>query len=378
VSARNGTRLGVGVVGSGDVAPAYLKGILANAGLRLIGCAGRSVERTRAVAERFSTDAFSVAELLATPEVDVVLNLSAPQDHAAVTEAALRSGKHVYSEKPLAASEPEGDALIAIARDLRLHLACAPAPWLGPAQQTARSLIDLGAIGTVVGATTAMVYPGPDLFHHHPSALFAEGGGPLFDMGVYDVSALHHLLGPVDRVGAYGSRLHEERTIRHGVRAGDRFAVTVPTHVAAVLRFAAGPVATMTVSFDGFATRMSGLEIHGSCGTIRLPPSNTFDGPVLLSTTRDEWRPVEPVLTGWSEDLWIIGLLDLTDAIRRGTLPRCSAIVARHVMATLHAIDRSLGNGRQEVVGHGCSRMPTLPSDGYQRFRRSGTDCEVV
>lgn len=355
--------LGIGVVGTGDIAPAYLAGIIASDRLQLRGCAGRNPGRTAVLADRFATRASTIDDLLGDPAVELIVNLTTPRDHAALTRAALVAGKHVYSEKPLALDLAEADALIDLAEASRLILACAPATPLGPAQQTARRLIDEGAIGDVVGAATTMVYPGPQLFHANPAALFAPGAGPLFDMGVYDIAALCALLGPVAAVSAMGRRSGDERQVLAGPNAGDCFPVQVPTHIVATLRFAAGPLATMTLSFDGFASGAPGVELIGTTGTLRLPPANRFDGEVALSTVRDQWRAVDVTNRRWSDDGWIIGLLDTAAAIRGGHPPSCSALAARHHLAVLAAIGRSIGQPRTIVLRGATDGLPSTISE---------------
>jgi predicted dehydrogenase len=110
----------------------------------------------------------------------------------------------------------QAEGLIALSRERGLTLACAPATFLGPAQQTARRLMDAGELGQVLGASTTLVYPGPDQWHHDPAALFGPAAGPVFDMGVYDVTALVNLFGPVARVSAAGGSARSQRAVGTG------------------------------------------------------------------------------------------------------------------------------------------------------------------
>ena len=235
---------GIGVIGTGDITPRYLAGIAAASGLKLVGIGHRgeassqAQARARALADRFGGAAMPIADLLAAADVDVVVNLSAPLDHAGVTRASLLAGKHVFSEKPLAATVAEAAELLRLADDTGRTLTAAPATPLGPLQQQARAIVDSGALGTIAGAAATLVYPGPDRWHHNPAPLFGRAAGPLHDMGIYDIAALTGLMGPVSHVAGFGRRLHAERRIGKGPAAGSAFPVAVDTHVTALLAFA--------------------------------------------------------------------------------------------------------------------------------------------
>ena len=369
---------GIGVIGTGDIAPRYLAGIAAAKHLRLVGIGRRneaaSIDRAAALAARFGSAAMDVDGLLASPEIDVIVNLSAPLDHAGITRAALRAGKHVYSEKPLAASVDEAAALVALAADLGLVLSVAPATPLGPLQQQARGIVDSGVLGAVAGASATLVYPGPDKWHHNPAALFGAAAGPLFDMGVYDIAALTALLGPVAQVTAFGRRLHNERRVRQGPAAGRLFPVGVDTHVTALLGFVAGPLATLTLSFDGFGSAAPGLEIYGDKAAIRCGRSSSFTGDAALSQRFGEWHPIDRAPDGWNDGwddaLWIIGLLDHIAAIADGSEPRCAGRHALHDLAVLEGITTAIAERRIVDVGHSCAPPPPLPPGAYAALRQ--------
>lgn len=345
----------IGLVGLGDIAGRYADTLQAAPGVTLV--AGASSSPERALARRsFAMPILSVDDLFARSDVDLVVNLTPPTAHAEITRRALVAGKAVYSEKPLATTLDEARDLIALAEASRCVLACAPATPLGPAQQTARRLIDGGEPGTVWGAAATLVYPGPDLWHHDADRLFARGAGVVMDMGVYDVTALVHLLGPVERVTAGGGRVQTERTIPAGSRAGQRFPVQALTHAVALLSFVGGATATVTLGFDGPGARRTELEIYGSQATLALPRSGEFAGEMTISRAFGRWEPVPP-LFGWSDAAWPIGVLDTADALRTGRPPRASADMALHVLEVLLAIERSVAEGLTVEIGS----RPTRP-----------------
>ena len=278
-----------------------------------------------------------------------------------MTGAALRARKHVYSEKPLADTVVRARSLMRLAWRHQVLLGCAPATFLGPALQEARRLQDAGTLGQVLSARGVMVYPGPDHWHHAPAALFGPAAGPLFDMGVYPVTALVALLGPIRRVCANGGRARATRIVRAGPRAGEAFDVTVVTHVEALLTFASGPSATLTLSFDGVSSSSPGLEIFGTRGSLNLPQPGQFDGPVALSTRFGQWDDATPE-AAWPETGWLAGLHAMADHL---TEPQAGHVwpepaLALHVLEALTAIERACKTGRIQTVKSVCNRPAPL------------------
>lgn len=355
----------IGLLGAGDIAGRYAETLARAPGVRLVGAAGRSFEA--AGARLPGVPILSADDLLRPDVVDLIVNLTPPQAHAETTRRALRAGLHVYSEKPLATTLEDARDLIALAARSNRVLACAPGTILGPAQQTARRMIDAGELGRIWGAAATLIYPGPDLWHHDADRLFAPGAGAVFDMGVYDVAALVHLLGPVRRVAAGGGRARDERTIQAGPRAGERFPVVALTHASALLFFERGATATLTVSFDGPGARRSELEIYGTDGTLGLPRSGDFAGACHLSRAMGRWDEVAPVFP-WEGAAWPIGVLDAADAVRTGREPRASATQAFHVLDVLIAINRAIATETLVDVASTTERPDPMPADLFARL----------
>ena len=191
----------IGVVGTGNISKAYAEKIGSLADLELIACADLDPAR----AQQFATEhgvplVLTPDTLVEHPDVDVVLNLTVPVAHAGVTSAALEAGKHAYSEKPLAIDLADGRALVDLARGKGLRLGCAPDTFLGAGLQTCRGLLDAGAIGTPLAANAFFHGSGPESWHPDPEFFYKRGAGPLFDVGVYYLTALVALLGPVSRI----------------------------------------------------------------------------------------------------------------------------------------------------------------------------------
>ncbi len=355
--------LGVGVVGCGRISGVYLENLRAMRAARAVACADLHPARAAAAAAAHGVRALPVDDLLADPAVDIVLNLTVPAEHAAVSRAALRAGKHVYSEKPLAADAGEGRELLALARRLGLLVGCAPDTFLAGAWDTARELIAAGAIGRPAGASAAMHTAGPELWHPDPAFFYRRGGGPLFDMGPYYLTALVHLLGPVERVVAAAGRARTTRTIGSGARAGTEFAVEVDTHVSGVLVHTGGAITTLTTSFEVVASTQPRIEIHGTEGSLSVPDPNRFDGDVALRPRgADGWTVLAPS-AGDVGAARGIGVLDLAVNHAAGRPHRASAEVAVHVLDVMETLLAAAHQRSGLQVSTSCERPAPVPLD---------------
>ena len=282
----------IGLVGCGVISQAYARKLAALDGIELVACADLERERAQALAKEYGIPrVLETRELVASDEVDVVLNLTIPAAHAEVSAAAIEAGQSVYSEKPLATTLEEGRRLIADAAAREVRVGCAPDTFLGAGLQSCRALIDAGAIGEPVAASGFMLAPGPELWHPGPEIFYRRGAGPLFDIGPYYLTALVSLLGPIRRVSGSARITHAEREIRSEPLRGTMMPVEVPTHVSASLEFAAGPIATLVMSFDVQSSRHRNIEIYGTEATLSVPDPNTFGGPIQIRRLEDEsWR----------------------------------------------------------------------------------------
>ena len=208
----------------------------------------------------------TVDDLLADPEVELVLNLTIPAAHAEVALRAIAAGKSVYGEKPLAATLDEAREVLAAGDAAGVRVGCAPDTVLGTGIQTARKALDDGLIGAPISASATFVAAGHERWHPNPDFYYQPGGGPLLDMGPYYVTALVTLLGPVVSVIGAASQTRDTRTIGSGPRAGEVIPVAVDTHVTGVLQHESGVLSTITMSFDGRRLGRRSSRFTGSSG----------------------------------------------------------------------------------------------------------------
>ena len=356
----------IGIIGCGAISGAYLKNVPRFPGMEAVAVADLDAARAQARAAEFNVPKVCTpAEMLADPEVEMVINLTVPRVHAEVSVAALTAGKSVYSEKPLAVTRAEGERLLEAAAHAGadVRLGCAPDTFLGGGLQTCRKLIDDGWIGEPVAATAFMVGHGHEHWHPDPAFYYQAGGGPLFDMGPYYLTALVHLLGPVHTVSANARTTFAERTVTSQPRHGERITVETPTHVAGQLEFHGGAVASMIMSFDVWGAELPKLEIYGTEGSLSAPDPNVFGGVVRVKRFRDEWREF-PLSHGYTDNSRGLGAADMALALRTGRPHRASGELAFHVLDIMTSTLESAEAGRRLELGSRCDRPAPLPMGG--------------
>lgn len=361
-----GDPLTVGIIGAGKISAAYASTLTTLPRVALTHVADLDASRAAALAAGlFDVRAVPVSDLMST--VDIVLNLTIPRAHASVALAALAAGRHVYGEKPLATTTAEARTVLTAAAEAGLRVGCAPDTVLGTGIQTARAALLAGEIGTPVAATAFMVTPGHERWHPDPEFYYQPGGGPLFDMGPYYLTALVTLLGPVLRVTGMGATPRAARTIGSGPRAGTTFPVTVPTHQTGILEHASGALTTLLMSFDVWAGRLPRIEVYGSDGTLSVPDPNHFAGPVHLYTGATEaWHELPPS-AGYVDAARGLGVADLADALRAGIPHRASADLAYHVLDVMESLHIAASTATTVTVASTCtvpSPVPLTPAAG--------------
>ncbi len=339
-------RVGIGVIGCGNISGAYLTAAKAFPVLDIRALADRDPAAATARGAEFGVPAVSVDALLADPAIEIVLNLTVPRAHVAVGRQIVAAGKHAYSEKPFGIAFAEAAELAAEAARRGLRLGCAPDTFLGGAHQAARALLDDGRLGTPVGGTAFFMCPGHERWHPNPDFYYQAGGGPMLDMGPYYITDLVNLLGPVARVAGMAPAPRPTRTITSAPRAGETIAVEVPTHVAGSLAFVSGAVVSVVMSFDVPGHRHLPIEIYGTEASLLVPDPNWFGGEVSVLPKGGEWTPVAVDLPWTDANYRSLGLADMAAAIRQGRPHRASGDLALHVLEVMEAFGRSAESGR--------------------------------
>ena len=373
--------LRVGLIGCGRISDIYIQNCQTFPEIDLAACASLDITESRAKAAAYGIPKVCTPQnIFDDPTIEAVLNLTIPAAHAEISLAALRAGKHVYAEKPLATSLDQGQAILDLAQAKGLLVGNAPDTFMGGRWQSCRALIDQGVIGKPIGAQVFVGTHGVERHNPNPDFYYQTGGGPLLDLGPYYLTALVFLLGPLSRVSGLARRTFDRRQIENGPRNGEWMPVEVDTHVISQLEFAAGAVGSMTMSFDVWDSENPRLEIYGEEGTLCIPDpdpvlgANIFGGEVWYRqrnssrwshqprpSGRDDWLVADNAF-GFNENSRGLGLLDLAYAAREGRKPRADGTMAQHVLEAMLTILKSAeGGGSMLTLNTTCTRPEPLP-----------------
>jgi predicted dehydrogenase len=337
----------VGVIGCGAISGAYLGMSKSFPVVEIAACADLNVDAAKGAAEKFGIPKVSsVDELIADPAIEIILNLTVPKAHVPISLRAVEKGKHVYLEKPLGVNRSEGQQLMDAARKKGVKIGCAPDTFMGAGIQTARKLLDDGAIGRPVAFTAFMMCPGHEHWHPSPEFYYEVGGGPMLDMGPYYLTSLLNFFGPVKRISGAASIAIPERTITSKAKFGKKITVETPDHIAGTIEFANGVVGTIITSFATRFAQYDGkqpITVFGTNGTMRVPDPNNFDGPVAVRTIEDADFVEKPhtFVKGYGRS---VGLADMAVAIRSNRDFRANG---EQAMAVLDAMQAFLDSSQQ-------------------------------
>ncbi len=345
----------VGIIGCGNISPVYFAACKRMEALELIGCADMVFERAQARAAEHNTTAYTVDDLIDKSDAEILINLTIPAAHGDIGLRALSAGKNVYNEKPLALGREQARAMLDLAKQKGLRVGGAPDTFMGAGLQTCRKLIDDGVIGRPLAATAWMLSGGPEGWHPDPEFFYAPGGGPMFDMGPYYVTALVTLLGPVKRATGSAGSAYGERRIGSGAKKGQTINVQIPTHIAGVLDFEGGAIGTLVTSFDIKGWEI-GIHIYGTEGTMILPDPNTFGGPVRVKPMRAAEFATYHLTHGYDTQSRGLGVADMAYALRSGRAHRASGALCYHVLDIMHAIHDASREGRHILLDSGVQR----------------------
>ena len=358
------SKVNVAVVGCGNISGIYLENLTRTFdNVNVYAIADLIPANTKAKSEQYGIERImTLEEILADENVQIVLNLTTPPLHYSISKQALLAGKHVHSEKPLSISYAQGKELVEIAEEKGLFLGCAPDTFLGGGIQTCRKIIDDGLIGEVIGANAFMMCHGHESWHPNPAFYYQVGGGPMFDMGPYYLTALVSLIGSVDSVAGMTHTSFPTRRVTSQPNYGQIVEVEVPTHVNGLLRFHNGAVGNIITSFDVWGSKLPWIEIHGTRGSIQVPDPNGFGGQVMLRQYFDNDFKPYPTTFGYTENSCGLGVWDMADCILTGRKDlRASGKLALHVLEIMEMIHVSSDNKAQVDLQTKVERPTPMP-----------------
>lgn len=331
----------IGIIGCGNISSIYFKNLTSGIWpqLDLIACADLDLERAKKSADAFSrVQVMDVQDLIASTEVELVVNLTIPQAHYPIALQVIHAGKHHYSEKPMALCAKESKHLLVEALKSGVQIGCAPDTFLGAGLQTAIDAIQSGKIGQVVSVTGQMICRGHEGWHPNPEFYYQKGGGPLLDMGPYYLTAMVAMFGKIKNVKAFNRKTFEQRTITSQAKNGTIIPVEIPTHTTSLLEFESGVIGTIVTSFDAHPNpSMPKISVHGTKGALEVPDPNTFGGKVLLIDENKETKTLN-LVNSFDENSRGLGVSDMVNSIEKGVLHQASGELASHILEVMEKI----------------------------------------
>ncbi len=345
------------IVGCGNVATRYVENIASYPNVENLGFADVAPERAEDFAAKHGGKAYAdLAAVLADPDVDCVVNLTIHHAHFEVVTACLQAGKHVHSEKPLAMTSREANALVALAAEKNLRLSSAPTTFLGEAQQTAAKALRDGGTGPIRLVYAEINHGRIETWHPNPAPFYDVG--VMFDVGVYPLAVATALFGPAVKVTAYGKVLFPDRK----TQTGEPFTVTTPEFILAAVEFASGPVMRLTTNFYNAGGKQgSSMEFVGDLGNVYLESSYMFNAKVERAEFGKHYEPVELVRAPFDGIEFGRGVQDLAEAIAEGRPHRAAGEQAAHIVELIEAIHTGIKTGQPVEISSTFVPPPPMP-----------------
>lgn len=359
----------VGIIGCGNICDEYLEGSKFFHQYEITACADILKERSDKMAEKYGIKAMTVDEILADPDIEIIINITVPKVHGLVDRQILEAGKHVFSEKPLGVDLEEGKSVLALAKEKGLKIGCAPDTFLAAGIQTSLKILRDGWIGDIVAVNANFIGGSPMGWHPNPDSFFQKGSGPMLDMGPYYVTALVALFGPIRKVTGVSFSYTKKKTVTFPIeRIGEFVDVEVPLHNNAIYEFESGLKCNFTCSFDVIGgTKSRPFEVYGTKGTLFVPDPNHYASPVILRMAGQEER-IMPFSHGFTEDTRGLGVADLAASIQNNREPRSSGELACHVLDALTAVYRSSDLERPVELTTACRQPDMVPDNLLKGF----------
>ena len=332
----------IATIGCGVISQIYLQNLTTRfPNVKVKSCCAQHMESAQKRAEQFGIQASTVEEVLADPEIDMVVVLTPPSSHYSLIKQALLAGKHVYTEKVLSLTVAQAKELCDLANEKNLYLGSAPDTFMGSAWQKGAQLINEGTLGPVTGFDV-YINRNMDLIACEYPIVRLAGGGVLYDFGVYHLTALTHLLGRVKEVCGI---MENNKPIRVGTVEGTpdfgkEYAFDNEAQVTALLRMESGVVGTFTINGESVPEDLCNFRIYGEKGVLALPNPNFFGGPLKLTHSGADWEDVPNDLP-FSDNSRGLGPSEMVQAMEEGRSNVANKERALHVLAVMEAIVES-------------------------------------
>lgn len=340
-------KINLGIIGCGSVCEMYLDYLSSRTEVCLFSCSDINFELSRNIASKYGIKKIlTVAEMLADKDVDIVLNLTNPLSHFKINYDVLKSKKHLFCEKPYAINSKDAGIILGLAKKNRLLFYTAPDTYLSDAYKSAKDFMDGGGIGNVFSVNIISTCRSVEIWHPNPDFFYQKGAGPLFDRGVYYLTALVFLFGKIKSVGCYSDNYIANRIYKKGLLTRE-ISIESRTHYSVIIKFQSGITATLMISFDTAPNpeNTDVMTIYGSNGVINIPTPMEYDGDARIYDSNSmKWKNIkEKRNAGYylKGDVRGVSIIEMIDELRNCRLNYDNATIASHIIVVMEAIEKA-------------------------------------
>lgn len=350
------------IVGCGGISDAYLNTMINKFKiLDVVGCYDRHPGKVQAKAQKYGIKALSMEEILADASIEMVVNLTTPTSHYPVIKQLLEAGKHVYTEKVLSVELEHAAELVKIANQKNLYLGAAPDTFLGSAIQTARYVVDSCMLGEVTSCYSTLTRDG-EIFSRAFPFTAMPGGGIGFDVGIYHITALLSILGPVREVSGVVRTRNPERGDYSLGHFGESFQIQCENLMAGILQFECGTIGNILFDANSIFTapERPSLVLFGTMGVMYMADPNQFGGEVKLILKGNNEPFVMQQSHAFSDEYRGLGVAEMAWSLRKNRKNRANKEMAYHALEVLHGIVKSSETKFNQVMGSTFEKMPPI------------------
>jgi predicted dehydrogenase len=354
------------IVGCGAISNAYLNTMINKFKiLDVVGCCDRNPDKAQTMAQKYGIKVLTLDEILADDSIEIVVNLTTPTAHYPVIKQLLEAGKNVYTEKVLSVELEHAAELVKIADQQDLYLGAAPDTFLGSAIQTARYVVDSGMLGDITSCFCALTRDGDILNRAFPFTT-KPGGGIGFDVGIYFITALLSILGPVKEVSGIVQTRKPERPDYSLEHFGESFRVECENLMAATVQFDCGTVGNLLFDSNSIfiLPEKPSVVLFGTMGVIYMADPNSFGGDVRVILKGNNEPFTMQQSHAFSSECRGLGVAEMAWSMRMGRKNRANKELAYHALEVLHGIVKSSATKSNQVMKSALEKMPPLPR-GY-------------
>ena len=333
--------MNIGIIGCGAISNQYMIGLNKHKkDIEVTACADIDKNKADQFSKEYNTKTLSVDELILSDEIDIVVNLTPPLSHFEISYKSLKNAKHVFSEKPIALTIDEGKKLFSTMKENNVYLYSAPDTFLGPAFKKAQELLSSNKIGKIIGGSANFTSHGVEGWHPNPEFYYKNGGGPLFDMGPYYLTALVKALGPVQEVIGYSKKTFDKRNVENPEVNYKEINVDVDTHYFGLLKFKSGIIVDFQVTFDIWKPYDPKLEIYGDESSLKLADPNNYDGEIFIfDNDLYQWELIYSSTDSQNNFYRGLGVVNMVKAIKNNTVSEDELSVPFHILEVMCALD---------------------------------------